>query len=71
MSEFRSNIEFGKTAANVPTQAQRWQRYADRFVRDVEDFLRDSTPGHCCFCDPQECGPHIPSPGDCGQHDCW
>lgn len=74
MSEFISNITFGESAASVPTEAQRWQRFADRFVRDVENFLHDNTPkppsGHCCYCDPQACNPSIPS-GDCGEHDYW
>lgn len=64
MAEFISNITFGPAPSGVPTEKQRWDRYAGRFVRDIEDFL-ESLDGHCCNCQPELCAQYR-NPGDCG-----
>lgn len=66
MSDFQSNITFGERPIVTPTAQQRWQRFADRFVRDVEEFVKNSTRiEHCCTCQSEDCGPRT-RPGECG-----
>lgn len=65
MSDFQSNITFGQQPIKVPTAQQRWQRFADRFVASVEDYVRDHGTKHCCTCQSYDCGSHN-SPGECG-----
>ena len=54
MEEFHSNITFGQLPIEVPTAQQRWQRFADRFVSKVEDYVRDHGTEQDCIDDPMQ-----------------